>query len=175
MFTRKSANPHKSLDTFTSKKNSNLSHDIRTLLNTIMGFLDILGDENLGSLNSNQHEAISKIDNSSGKLKDSLNEILTIVDEDSKNKIEFSSLQINIKTHAWLIRGLFATLVFSVGWVLSERSELLSSVEDYFKKSSLQTEVVIQKLEIDLERHLESHESRSREELRRLRDKLDSR
>lgn len=175
MFTKKSDDYSKSIDTLLSDKTSNLSHEIRTRLSTILGFLDILGTEDLGPLNNNQHEAISRIDKSSGKLKDSLNEILISADREAKNKIEFSTLQVNIKTHAWLIRGLFATLVLSVGWVLSERSELLEDVESLFRKSSLRTEIAIDKLENDIERHLESHEYHSREELRRLRDKIDNR
>ena len=37
---------------------ANISHELRTPLTHIKGYLDILGDEGLGSLNSEQHDAI---------------------------------------------------------------------------------------------------------------------
>jgi len=174
MLNRKPNKSENSVSNLSTKKVSNLSYELRTRLNTILGFLDILSTEDLGPLNVNQHDAISRIDKSSSKLKDSIEDILKFSEGNSNHKVEIATLKANVNYHAWLIRGLFATLVLAVGWVLSERSELLKDVELSFKKASLRHESFLHKIDSDLDKHLNSHEHNSRAELKRLREKLDA-
>lgn len=60
----------------TQESLSNLSYELRTRLNTIFGFLDILSTGDLGPLNPSQQDAVNRINKSSERLTESLGDIL---------------------------------------------------------------------------------------------------
>ena len=70
---------------------SHISHELRTPINSILGFSEILGSGFTGKLNSKQKEYIDDIKISSLKLLEMVNEILDI------SKIEAKSMKLNLQ------------------------------------------------------------------------------
>ncbi|NIA22731.1 MAG: HAMP domain-containing protein [Proteobacteria bacterium] len=65
----------------------NISHELKTPLTSIIGYIDYLKNEKLGQLNERQKEAIVKISNNTLKLNELISSLLLIQDK-YKNKIE---------------------------------------------------------------------------------------
>lgn len=71
---------------------ANVSHDLRTPLNSIIGFSEALGGKIFGDLNDKQSEYVEDIKASGIKLLGMINEILDIA------KIESHTLKLNLST-----------------------------------------------------------------------------
>ncbi len=71
---------------------SNMSHELRTPLNVIIGFTDLLLEQNYGTLNSEQLNFLNDIHSSALHLLDMINDILDIT------KIESGKLELDIQT-----------------------------------------------------------------------------
>ena len=152
----------------TQESLSNLSYELRTRLNTIFGFLDILSTGDLGTLNPSQQDAVNRINKSSESLTESLGDILKASKESKENAVEFVKLQTTVHSHSWLIRGIFGTIVLALGWILADRSDLIKEIDARVRES-------ISGVDAELDRHLDYHEYRSREQLKRLYDQLNER
>lgn len=76
---------------------ANVNHELRTPLNSILGFSEVLTDENYGSLNVKQKEYIAYITDSGKHLLSIINDILDL------SKIEVGMMQIELSR--FLLKG----------------------------------------------------------------------
>jgi len=90
---------HELLKSFETLKNSfiyNITHEFRTPLVTIKGYLDMLKDEDLGNLNSQQKKAINVIFKNSNQLSFMIDNLLLFIQlsdkikQFNKEKVKFS-------------------------------------------------------------------------------------
>ena len=153
-------------------KTSNLSYELRTKLTTLLGFLDILNDQDLKSLNTEQLEAIRKVDQNSVEVKDSILELISVSQKENEVVNDLVKVKTTVDSHSWLIRGLFTTIVVAFGWVLADRSNLIENVNELLKDHFETTSVYTKSIDERINRHLDKHERSSREEIRRLHEKL---
>ncbi|HAR63929.1 MAG: hypothetical protein DKM50_11115 [Candidatus Margulisiibacteriota bacterium] len=70
---------------------ANMSHELRTPLNSILGFSDILVDDNFGTLTEKQRRFVINIQNSGKHLLELINDVLDL------SKIESGKVEINVE------------------------------------------------------------------------------
>jgi|GEM_PF-1775510 signal transduction histidine kinase len=88
---------HELLKSFETLKNSfiyNITHEFRTPLVTIKGYLDMLKDEDLGNLNSQQKKAINVIFKNSNQLSFMIDNLLLFIQLSDKIK-QFNKEKVN--------------------------------------------------------------------------------
>lgn len=76
---------------------ANMSHELRTPLNVIIGFSEVLKDENFGTLNDKQKEYTNDILTSGKHLLSIINDILDLSKIEA-NKVELRLTEFNLKT-----------------------------------------------------------------------------
>jgi signal transduction histidine kinase len=69
---------------------ANVSHEVRTPLNAIIGFSELLKDECLGTLNDRQREAVSDINSSGTHLLSLINDLLDL------SKVEVGKMELHL-------------------------------------------------------------------------------
>ena len=76
---------------------ANMSHELRTPLNHIIGFTELLLDQNFGELNATQEEYLSDVHQSSKHLLSLINDILDLSKVEA-GKLETKLSDVNLKT-----------------------------------------------------------------------------
>lgn len=84
---------------------SNVSHELKTPLTSIIGYVDYLKNEKLGKLNEKQKDAVIKISNNTVKLNELISTLLLIQDK-YKNRIEKIELSYILKEVCSTYRGI---------------------------------------------------------------------
>lgn len=90
---------------------SNISHDVRTLLNAIYGNAQILDNDN--TLSVNNKKSVKKIINATSHMIDLINNIITLSKNSGNDKIILS--QFNLKELLLNIYSIFKNLASSKG------------------------------------------------------------
>lgn len=90
---------------------SNISHDVRTLLNAIYGNAQILDNDN--TLSMDNKKSVKKIINATSHMIDLINNIITISKNSGNDKVILSSF--NLKELLLNIYSIFKNLAFSKG------------------------------------------------------------
>lgn len=86
----------KSLDMMKNEFLSNVSHELKTPLISIMGYSELMSDETLGMLNEQQTKAMEAVVRNSERLKRLINSLLDLsIAQDERVKYRFYPLQIN--------------------------------------------------------------------------------
>lgn len=109
----------------------NLAHELRSRLNTILGFSDILTEESNESLTSDQVDAIARIQNGSRALNESLAETLRVSKIGSTLAKEIALSEERVRNNQAMIRAAWAAIALLIGWSLASHQFLVSSSEDF--------------------------------------------
>lgn len=101
---------------------ANMSHELRTPLNAIIGFSELLYDQGLGSINSEQKESLGDIIKSAKLLLEIISDLLDLAKVES-GKMEFSPQKINLQ-------GLFREVLANVEMLFEKKRIHLTSEVD---------------------------------------------
>lgn len=93
---------------------ANISHELRSPLNSIIGFSELLIDEKIGSLTDNQGDAIKTINESAHYLLALINDIIDISKIEAQ-KSQFSPTQVNVNNIVHRMRLIFQERANSKG------------------------------------------------------------
>lgn len=111
---------------------ANVSHQLRSPLNSIIGFTDILGSEFVGSLNDKQKDYISDIKISGIKLLEMVNEVLDISKIESKSMVLFKRTfepETNIQEVLNILKPLYIQKNITVNLLIQEKIEVFADYQ----------------------------------------------
>jgi len=96
---------------------AHMSHELRTPLNSILGFAQLLGEEEYGKLNERQHRYVRHIGSSGAHLLSLINDVLELT------KVEAGQLELSLEVVG--LRQLLAGCVEEMGPLARHKAQLL--------------------------------------------------
>lgn len=107
-----------------------ISHDLRSKLNTIVGFSELLHEEKNGSLSSEQRDAVARILKSSQSLVDGLSETLSLTKVGTALAREIAIAEERVRQNQFMLRALWAAVALLVGWNLASHQFAVDSARE---------------------------------------------
>ena len=96
-----------------------ISYELRSKLNTIVGFSELLYDESGSSLSEQQKDAVVRIRKSSQSLVDGLSETLSLTRVGTALAREIAIADERVKQNQLMLRAVWAAVALLVGWNLA--------------------------------------------------------
>lgn len=128
-----------------------ISHDLRSKLNTIVGFSELLYDEKDGSLSSEQRDAVVRILKSSQSLVDGLSETLSLTRVGTALAREIAIAEERVKQNQFMLRAVWAAVALLIGWNLASHQFAVEAAREAAMGKVAMVEFKINSVGSDLE------------------------
>ena len=133
-----------------------ISYELRSKLNTLLGFSEVLEGEGYSSLTREQQDAIERIHKGSRAIAETLSETLNLTRIGTTLAREIALSEERVKQNQIMIKAIWAALALTIGWSVASHQFAVTAASEAAKSTLTIVEFKIDSLEEDVDKHLSS-------------------